>query len=69
MPVGEVTVIVPVATAQVGCKVALAMATVGVAGCALITTLVPAEKQPAELFAVTLYVPVGTNVNIPVVLV
>jgi hypothetical protein len=41
IPVGaEVTVIVPVATAHVGCKVAAAVGAAGVAGCVLIVTLV-----------------------------
>ena len=53
MPVGAVMVIVPVAVVQVGWRDALAVGAGGVAGCASIVTLVPAEIQPAELFAVT----------------
>jgi formate-dependent phosphoribosylglycinamide formyltransferase (GAR transformylase) len=47
----DVTVIVPVATAHVGCKVAEAVGAAGVAGCALIVT--GAEIHPAAFFAVT----------------
>ena len=68
-PVGAVTVIVPVDTEQVGCNVALAVGAAGVAGWALIVTLVIADIQPAALLAVTLYEPAATKVNIPVVLV
>jgi hypothetical protein len=46
VPVRAVTVIVPVATAHVGC-VAAAVGAAGVAGCALIVTLVGAEIHPA----------------------
>jgi hypothetical protein len=45
-----VTVIVPVATAHVGCKVAAAVGAAGVAGCVLIVTLVGAEIHPAAFF-------------------
>ena len=53
MPVGAVTVTVPVATVHVGCNVALAFGAAGVAGWALIVTIVPEEIHPAEFFAVT----------------
>ena len=42
---------------------------VGVAGCALIVTLVAPETHPDAFFAVTLYVPLANDVNTPVVLV
>jgi hypothetical protein len=48
VPVGQV--IVPVATAHVGCKVAEAVGAAGVAGCVLIVTLVGAEIHPAAFF-------------------
>ena len=67
--VGAVTVIVPVATLQVGCDVTLAVGTEAVEGCALIVTLVPFDAQPALFFAVTLYVPMATPVKMPVVFV
>jgi hypothetical protein len=35
----------------------------------LIVTLVPVDIHPAALFAVTLYEPAATDVNIPVVFV
>ena len=68
-PVGAVIVIVPVATLHVGCDVALAVGTEGVAGWALTVTLVAVEVQPPLLLAVTLYVPVATPVKTPVVFV
>jgi hypothetical protein len=51
--VEEVTVIVPVATVQVGCVTEIAGAT-GVGGCAFTVTMVAADTQPAELLAVRL---------------
>ena len=53
VPVGDDIVIVPVATAQVGC-VTVAVGAAGVAGCAFTVTLVTADTQPALLLAVTL---------------
>jgi len=66
-PVGAVMVIVPVGTAQVGCV----NETVGSEGngLAVIVALVPDDVHPAELLAVTVYVPIGTPENTPVVLV
>ena len=58
--------IVPVATEHVGCAVTLAVGAAGVEGCALIVTLVPEEIQLEAFFAVTLYVPAVTLVNMPV---
>ena len=52
--VDELTVIVPVATAHVGCAVTLAVGAAGVAGCAFTVTLVAEPIQPADDFAVTL---------------
>ena len=46
--------IVPVATAQVGCDVTDAVGATGVAGCAFTVTTVAAEIQPATFFTVTL---------------
>ena len=68
MPVGAVTVIVPVCTAQLG-WINVTVGAAGEASGVLIVTLVPVEIQPSKFFAVTVYVPVGTRVNIPVVLV
>ncbi len=44
-PVGAVTTTVPVAKAQVGCMVVLAVAAAGAVGWALTVTLVPEETQ------------------------
>ena len=67
-PAGAVTVIVPVGDTQV---VGWVKVTVGPASGpgAMIVTLVPTEIHPSELFDVTVYVPIGTSVNVPVVLV
>ena len=54
MPVGAVTVIVPVATAQVGCSVALAVGVAGAEGCAVITTLADAGEVQVPLDTVKL---------------
>ena len=64
---GVLTVIVPVATAHVGCTSVVVGAAGGV-GCGLIVTEVAGEVHPAFL-AVTLYVPAATLLNTPVVLV
>jgi hypothetical protein len=45
VPAGAVTLIVPVATAQVGSVVALAVGAVGAVGCALIVTDVADDTQ------------------------
>ena len=66
--VDEVTVIVPVATAQVG-WVILAVGADGVTGCAFTVTLVTSLIQPAAVFAVTEYVPAITPVKTLVVFV
>jgi hypothetical protein len=59
----------PVATVQVGCVIVPAVGADGVAGCAVIVTLVPVDIHPAALFAVTVYVLAATALNIPVVFV
>ena len=65
---GVLTVMVPVATAHVGC-VGVAVGAAGMADGGLIVTDAAAEVQPAAFLTVTLYVPGATAVNIPVVLV
>ena len=51
----------PVATVHVGCVIAPTVGAVGVAGCALMTTLADAgEVHPAALVTVKLYVPVAS---------
>ena len=57
MPVagaGEVTVIVPVATVQLGCCVTLAVGAAGADGTAFIVRPKGAETQPVPFFTVTL---------------
>ena len=66
-PVGADTVIVPVALAQVGCAVTLAVGVAGVAGGDVMVKFVAGDLQPAPVLAVRLYVPVETPVKIPVV--
>ena len=68
VPVGAVTVIVPVGTGQVGCAVTEAVGTEGVGGCGLTVTLVEFEIQPLLFLAVTLYIPAETPVNEPLTL-
>ena len=65
-PIGAVTTIVPVGTAQVGCTVTLAVGADGAPGTAFTVTLVPAETQvgSAVFLTVTLYIPGATNVNV-----
>ena len=53
-PVGAVTVIVPVALAQVGCAVTLAVGVAGVEGGDVIVKLVAGDVQPALVLAVRL---------------
>jgi hypothetical protein len=67
VPIGEVTVIVPVATAHVGC-VTLTDGATGVAGCAFTTAEVAGDVHPAAFLAVTLYDPALNPLNTPVVL-
>ena len=50
----ELTVMVPVAKAQLGCDVTEAVGAAGVAGCAFtVTEVVAGETQPLALRAVT----------------
>ena len=67
----ELTVIVPVDTEQVGCSVTLTVGASGAVGSAFTVTVVPAETHAASVvdLEVTVYVPAGTRVNMPVVLV
>ena len=52
-PSGALTAIVPVATAQVGCIVVLAVAAAGAVGCALTVTDVGAEIQVLSVVLLT----------------
>ncbi len=57
MPVagaGELTLIVPVGTLQLGCCVTLAVGAAGADGTAFIVRLKGAETQPEPFFTVTL---------------
>ncbi len=65
---GAVTVIVPVATEQVGC-VGFAVGATGAGGGASTVTVAGADVQPPAFFTVTLYAFGASPVNIPVVLV
>ena len=70
--VDELTIIVPVETEQVGCKVTLTVGACGAVGGAFtVTVVVPAETHVASVadLAVIVYVPAGTRVNMPSVLV
>jgi hypothetical protein len=62
-PIGEVTVIVPLDTRQVGWMV-VACGAEGVPGIKSITAGVPGEIQPLRFFAVTLYVPDNNSLKI-----
>ena len=66
---GDVMVISPVGVVQVGCVVTEAVGTEGVVGCGLMVVTVATETQPPAFLAVTLYVPVGTKLKVPDVLV
>ena len=71
MPVagaGDVTVIVPVATAHVGC-VKVTAGAAGVTGEAAIVAVVTTEVHPAPLVVVTAYAPGVNPAKIPVPLV
>ena len=68
--VAELTVMVPVASAQVGCEVTEAVGAEGVAGCVFtVAEVVAGETQPLALRAVTVYVPADTPGKMPVLLV
>jgi hypothetical protein len=62
-PVGEVTLILPVAKVQVDC-ITLAVGIIGVTGCALTIALVDGLTQPSAFFTNTLYVPVATPLKL-----
>jgi hypothetical protein len=66
--VGELIVIVPVETEQIGCPIET-VGTEGVGGCTLTRTLVAPEIQAAVFFAVKLYAPAAMFVKMPVVFV
>ena len=65
---GAVTVIVPVAVAQVGWAVTVAVGTGGVVSAAFTVKLMAVEVQPSALVVVTSYTPGAKPVNIPVAL-
>jgi hypothetical protein len=67
MPVGVVTVMVPVLTPHAGCVTETAGAEG--TGLSLMVALVPDDVHPPELMAVTVYVPMATPEKMPVVLV
>jgi hypothetical protein len=67
-PEGDVMVIDPPDCVQVGCDKVTAGAE-GVGGWALIVVADPGEMHPSEFFAVSVYDPGDTAVNIPVLLV
>ena len=55
----------PVASAHVGWVIVPTVGAVGVAGCALITTLADAkEVQPAAFFTVKVYVPAARSAKV-----
>jgi hypothetical protein len=68
VPVGVVTLMVPVAMEHVGCWIVI-FGTEGVIGCPFMVTLVTFEMQPALFLAVTLYDFVTRFVKTPVMLV
>ena len=61
----DVTVMVPVATVQVGCVTEIDGA-VGVAGCAFTVAAVTSDVHPELFLAVMLYKPAAIPVNMPV---
>jgi hypothetical protein len=66
---GDVTVIIPVTSAQVAGSVGVAVGAAGAVGAPLIVTEVADDVHPAAFFTVTLYVPGVTLLNTPVVFV
>ena len=64
LPAGKLPITtLPVAAVQVGCVIVPTVGAVGVAGCALMTTLADAgEVHPAAFVTVKLYVPVAKGV-------
>ena len=59
----------PVDTEQVGCVMVPTTGVIGVTGWASIVAIFPEDIQPSEFIAVTVYVPTGIRLNIPVELV
>ena len=62
LPVGVLTVMIPLDIVHVGC-VTEAVGVAGVDGCGLIVINAPALIHPSAFFAVTVYVPAAKEVK------